>query len=77
MELPDVQVGQVYRDLDIRMAGRRVVVERVSFPYAHCRNVLGGRPIRILLRRMRPVHNGFRLVGRKCLACGTLKEGDE
>ncbi len=77
-ELPEVRPGQVWADNDPRNRGRTLRVESVhaaddhrSEPYARVtvqkvsRNVTRtevGEKRTILLRRMRPTRNGYRLV---------------
>lgn len=69
-EFMEVRPGQIWEDLDTRMwtrkeGHRQVVVLRVDENYAYVRGVVNGRHTRISLRRMRPIHNGFRYIGEQ------------
>ncbi len=58
----EVKVGQVWEDCDKRMAGRKLVVEKVQGNYAHCYNQhWTSMKTRIRLDRFKPTSTGFRL----------------
>lgn len=64
--------GQIWEDLDRRFR-RQVKVLSVDKNYAYVQADPSGRKSRISLKRMRPIHNGFRLVGGPGISLG--KEG--
>lgn len=61
--LPDIRVGQVWKDNDKRSAGRRVRVVEVNFTHAVVQDPSGrGRRTEIRLDRFKPTSTGYRLV---------------
>lgn len=69
MTLPHVRSGQIWADNDKRSKGRTLRVEAVSARHAQCvvltsatPNGRTGHTVRILLERMKPVSNGYRLL---------------
>ena len=61
--LPDVQVGQIWEDMDKRMTGRKIRVIRLEGRFAVCQNVFVPSLInRIQIRRMKPGAQGYRRV---------------
>lgn len=63
--MTEVKVGQVWEDCDKRMAGRRIVVQRIEGRYAVCRRqgwLSRSGMTRIRLDRFKPTSTGFRLV---------------
>lgn len=57
---PNVAVGQVWRDCDKRMYGRRVTIQSVDGDFAIARD-RGGRTVKIRIDRLRPTSTGFAL----------------
>ncbi|MGN5379056.1 DUF6354 family protein [Streptomyces lasalocidi] len=69
MTLPEVRPGQVWADNDRRSKGRILRVDAVSARHAQCVVLISATPggrtghtVRILLERMKPVSNGYRLL---------------
>lgn len=60
--LPDVKVGQIWADNDIRSAGRRLTIVAVSKDRVIARPSGGGRTANIRRDRFRPTSTGYRLV---------------
>lgn len=63
----EVRIGQLWRDLDKRMAGRTVSIVRVApeahpYPYAEVRALRSGRMSRLRINRMHKHATGFALV---------------
>ena len=63
--------GQLWEDMDPRMGGRRIRVTKVNGSYVYAVveapseysiTATTGRPVRILLSRMRPTRQGYRLI---------------
>ena len=62
-KLPDVQVGQVWRDMDKRMSGRKLRVVRIEGEKAIMENVLCDKlRTKVSIRRMRPGSTGYERV---------------
>lgn len=71
MSTRTVKPGQLWEDMDPRMGGRRIRVTKVNGSYAYAVveapneysiTDTTGRPVRILLSRMRPGRRGYRLL---------------
>lgn len=60
--MSDARVGDIFQDLDPRCEHRKVQVERLEGDFAWCVVLGTRRKTRISLQRLRPIHNGFRLV---------------
>lgn len=60
-----VKPGQVWKSLDKRDRGRRILIQSVKSPYAYGLSYgppSANRPTFIHLSRMKPIHNGYRLI---------------
>lgn len=58
----EVRVGQTWEDMDKRMSGRQVRVVEIKGGKAICANTITGKKAVISISRMRPAHNGYKLV---------------
>jgi hypothetical protein len=67
--MPEILVGQIFKDCDKRMPNRYMRVERIDGEHAICIQCdatgrpITARPTRLLLRRMRPTSTGWELQG--------------
>lgn len=58
----EVKVGQVWQDNDNRVPERIIKVIAIDNGQAICENTKTKKRTKIVLTRMRPTHNGYRLV---------------
>jgi hypothetical protein len=58
----NIEVGQVWEDIDPRAKERFLIVERVDDANVHCHVLTTGKPTRIRKERFKPGHTGYMLV---------------